>query len=304
MPPPGIRLSRAIVAAALLVFGSCIVWILFSGPDLLDEEELSQLLPEGFEADAARGQDVFHLGGCAHCHQVTSAESPWPGSLAGGNRLETRFGTFFSPNITTDPETGIGKWSSWEFVNAMVLGVSPAGYHYYPSFPYTSYAGGSLPDLLNLKAYLDTLEPVRSPNSPHDLRFPFNLRGLISIWKRAFHVAEPFEPDPSRSAEWNRGAYIVNTFGHCGACHTPRNLFLAELRDRPLAGSPPLSPTAEAAPAIAGLDRDEVLNALDEWSGAVSEDSAMFLVTATFSQHVSLADIEAVATYLSSLDSH
>ncbi len=299
----GIRLASVTIAAVLLVVGSFTVWILLSGPEPLDEDDISKLLPESFEANAARGQDVFYLGGCAHCHQVTSAESPWQGTLAGGNALVTKFGTFYAPNITTDLETGIGRWSSSDFVNAMVLGLGPDGNHYYPSFPFTAYAGSTLPDLLDLKTYLDTLEPIRSPNSPHDLRFPFNLRGLNGIWKRFFHVAETYEPDPSKSAEWNRGAYIVNTLGHCGVCHTPRNLFLAELRDRPLAGSPPLSPTAKAAPAIAGLDKEKILNALDEWSGAVSEDSAMFLVTATFSQHVSLPDIDAVATYLSSLDS-
>ncbi len=266
-----------------------------------DSAQLLDMAPSEFSADSKRGELVFHLGGCADCHLVRDPENPWFGTLAGGIRLETSFGTFFPPNITPDSATGIGGWSQEDFLGAMVLGTGPDGRHYYPSFPYTSYAGSSIADLLDLKAYLDEQTPVELSNVSHELRFPYNVRSAIGLWKLFFHEIEPFRPNDSRSDEWNRGAYIVNTLGHCGVCHTPRNRFLAERDDSPFSGGSPMSPGAKPAPAIAGLDNTEILNALDEWSGAVSENSPMFLVTLAFSQHVSIADSEAVAVYLSSL---
>ena len=293
---------RTAVLTTVVAVAVGVAWAWLEASGRPDSAQILDLAPSDFVADSSRGELIFHLGGCADCHLVRDTESPWFGTLAGGGRLETRFGTFHPPNITPDPGSGIGNWSLEDFVGAMVLGSSPGGEHYYPSFPYTAYAGSSVADLLDLKAFLDEQAPAMLPNTPHDLRFPFNLRSTIGLWKLLFHDVEQFRPDDARSEEWNRGAYIVNTLGHCGACHTPRNLFLAERKESPFSGGSPLAPGAKSAPPIAGLDSAEILNALDEWSGAVSENSAMFLVTLTFSQHVSIADAEAVATYLSSLD--
>ncbi len=168
----------------------------------------------------ARGELLFHIGGCTNCHTATGGPL-----LAGGDPLRTPFGTFYAPNITPDPQTGIGGWSTADFVRAMREGRSPKGEPYYPAFPYTSYALMSEEDLAALKAYLDTIPPVRQASRPHELPFPFNIRWGLRLWQWAFHDPKPFTPDPGRSEAWNRGAYLVLGPGHCGECHTPRTWY-------------------------------------------------------------------------------
>lgn len=185
------------------------------------------------EADRlARGELLFNIGGCTNCH--TAKDGPL---LAGGDPLVTPFGTFHAPNITPDPETGIGRWSEADFVRAMRDGRSPTGAPYYPAFPYTSYARMSEADLLDLKAYLDTVPPVRRPSPPHELSFPYNIRAGLRLWQWAFHDPSPFTPDPGRSPAWNRGAYLVLGPGHCGECHTPRGWHGALDQGRAFAGA-------------------------------------------------------------------
>ncbi len=264
----------------------------------MTEAQLAMRLPAGFVGDPQIGETLSHIGGCADCHRSSSND----GAMAGGGPLITFAGTFFPPNITPDVQTGIGGWTDVDFVNAMVSGVSPDGRHYFPSFPYTSYARTELTDLLHLKAYLDGLEPVSSRSPDHELSFPFAFRLGIGLWKFAFHDDSEFEFDASKSISWNRGAYIVNGLGHCGSCHTPRNLLFAERADRAFAGGEALKRGEKAAPRLAGLDAQKILNGLDEWAGSVSETSSMFLVTQAFSAHVPFEDHEAVAEYLSSLE--
>ncbi len=184
--------------------------------------------------DAERGAYVLRMGGCVTCHTDSKNGGAF---LAGGRALATPFGTFYPPNLTPDPDTGIGGWTTGEFVQALTEGVSPEGYDYYPAFPYTSYANMTVQDLADLKAYLDTVEPVANPVPPHDLDFPFNFRFLLKPWKAMFFHAHGIEPDPSRSEAWNRGNYLVNGPGHCGECHTPRNWLGASERSRFLAGT-------------------------------------------------------------------
>ncbi len=238
------------------------------------------------------------MGGCAHCHSESGGDGP----PSGGSGLETALGTFFAPNITPDPETGLGNWSAADFVNAMREGIGPRGQHYYPAFPYTSYASVAAEDLLHLKAYLDSLPAVSRPARPHEITFPFSIRPALALWKLAAHRIQPFEPDPEQSPEWNRGAYIVNGLGHCGSCHTPRSLILAENLSKRFAGAEPLKKGGKYAPRIAGIAEEDVLNALNEWSGAVDEKSPMFLLAVAFSNHVPFEDHEAVAEYLASLE--
>ena len=285
--------AAAAAALALAAFG--IIWA--AGRAGITDAELLASLPSGFAADPAAGEILYHMGGCADCHSDPEGD----GLPSGGIGLETAFGTFFAPNITPDPETGLGNWSESDFVNAMHEGISPAGRHYYPAFPYTSYALVSAEDLMHLKAFLDTLPPVSRPSKPQEVSFPFSFRPALAFWKLAAHREQPFEPDPEKSYDWNRGAYIVNGLGHCGSCHTPRNLILAESQSKRFAGAEPLKRGEKPAPRIAGIKEDDVLNALNEWAGAVDEKSSMFLVTRAFSSHVPFEDHEAIAAYLADL---
>jgi mono/diheme cytochrome c family protein len=177
---------------------------------------------------------VLRLGGCVSCH---TDEKNGGAFLAGGRTLGSPFGTFYTSNITPDPATGIGGWSTGAFVRALTEGVSPGGHPYFPAFPYPSYTRAQLDDLVDLKAYLDTVKPVANDVRGHDLRFPFGFRPLLKGWQLLFFDRGPFEPDPNRSEIWNRGAYIVTGPGHCSECHTPRNALGGPRRDRFLGGT-------------------------------------------------------------------
>lgn len=179
------------------------------------------------EPDPLNGEVLFHAGGCASCHGA---------DLAGGLELATAFGTFRVPNITPDPQSGIGGWSTLDFVNAMKQGVSPAGRHYYPAFPYTSYTRMTLPDLLDLKASLDTFAPAGGRIADHDLQFPWNLRRGLGLWKRLYLDDAPVAPLEQTGDLPERGRYLVEAVGHCGECHTPRGRFGGLDRSRWLAG--------------------------------------------------------------------
>ena len=190
-----------------------------------------------------RGRYLLHAGGCISCH---TAEDDDAVPLAGGHALETPFGTFYTPNITPDPETGIGGWSDEDFLNAFWDGVGPDGEHYFPAFPYTSYTGVSRADLLSIKAYLFTLEPVRRPNRAHDLPWYLSSRLAAGVWKWMNFRPARFEPDADQSDDWNRGAYLVRHLGHCGECHTPRNSMGATIPGREMAGTSGQPETSKA----------------------------------------------------------
>jgi mono/diheme cytochrome c family protein len=186
--------------------------------------------------DLANGQEMFNIGGCSSCHAVPNQQDRL--KLGGGLPMTSPFGTFYAPNISPDPADGIGRWSDTEFVDALTRGVSPDGSHYFPAFPYTSYAHARREDVTDLFAYLKTLAPVSGKVRDHDLPFPFNIRRNLGIWKLLFFDDTPFVPDASRAAQWNRGAYLVNSFGHCAECHSPRNLLGGIVAKQRLAGGP------------------------------------------------------------------
>ncbi|XUM22092.1 c-type cytochrome [Bradyrhizobium oligotrophicum S58] len=186
--------------------------------------------------DLANGQEMFNIGGCASCHAVPN--QPDRLKLGGGLPLTSPFGTFYAPNISPDPTDGIGRWSEAEFVNAVVRGVSPGGSHYYPAFPYPSYAAAKIDDVRDLFAYMKTLPPVAGASRAHDMPFPFNIRRTVGVWKLLFFDDKPFVANAARPAEWNRGAYLVNTFGHCAECHSPRNALGGIVSAQRLAGGP------------------------------------------------------------------
>ena len=182
-----------------------------------------------------RGEYLIHAGGCIDCHTEDSDEA---NALAGGRALESPFGTFYSPNITPDDETGIGSWSDDDFLNTLWDGVSPDGDHYYPAFPYTSYTGVSRDDVLAMKTYLFSLEPVEKNTPEHDLAWYISTRLAAGAWKLKNFDSARFSSDPEQTDQWNRGAYLVRHLGHCGECHTPRSSLGALHYDQELAGNP------------------------------------------------------------------
>jgi mono/diheme cytochrome c family protein len=190
------------------------------------------------------GRYMFFAGGCASCHAApASAKCDNPNyadplAVTGGRCLKTPFGTFYTPNITPDKETGIGAWSDEDFIRAMTEGVSPTGKNYYPAFPYGSYRHMKQDDLLDLKAFLDTLKPVRAQAPLNELSFPYNIRWGVGFWKWLNLGPAGFVPDPAKSAEVNRGAYLVEGPGHCSECHTPRDSLGGPIKEKWLSGAP------------------------------------------------------------------
>ncbi len=182
------------------------------------------------------GKVMFLIGGCASCHATPGQDDKT--KLGGGVGLKSPFGTFYTPNISPDPNLGIGKWTEANFVTAMVKGTSPDGRHYFPAFPYTSYQRVGTGDLRDLFAYLKTLPAVQDKSKPHDVPFPFNIRRTLGGWKFLFLDGKPFEGNPAKDAVWNRGAYLVNGPGHCAECHSPRNILGGIIASQRFAGGP------------------------------------------------------------------
>jgi mono/diheme cytochrome c family protein len=186
------------------------------------------------KADATHGAYVMTLGGCVACHTDTKHNGAL---LAGGAPLVTPFGSFVPPNITSDPNAGIGKWTLAEFSDALSNGHGPNG-QLYPPFPYTSYTTMTDQDIVDLYAALKAIPPVSKPALPHQISFPFNIRLANLAWQNLFFTPHRFAPDPNHSALWNRGAYIANGPGHCVECHSPRNPFGAILKGQEFTGAP------------------------------------------------------------------
>ncbi len=221
-----------IILDTAVVAGAALAWFL-SAPNYLDQTAL-----DGLVADAGRGEMVFHAGGCASCHSADKAQGADKLLLGGGRRFVSPFGTFIAPNISPDRTQGIGNWSTMDLANAMKNGVSPDGGHYFPAFPYTSFSRVKLGDIVDLKAFLDTLPPVATPSQPHEVGFPFNIRRAMGLWKILFFSDAPRLDVASASDQVRRGAYLVEALGHCGECHTPRNFLGGSKVSKWLGGGP------------------------------------------------------------------
>jgi mono/diheme cytochrome c family protein len=183
--------------------------------------------------DPKHGEYVVHMGGCLGCH---TEDKKGAVPFAGGRALKTPFGTFFGPNITPHPQAGIGGWTEADFIRAMRHGRRPDGANNFPAFPYPSFTKITDNDLRDIWAYLRTLAPSSRVNQPHDLRFPFAWRFAVTFWKWLFFKPGPLAEMPGASPAVNRGAYLVQALGHCGECHTPRNLLSGPVSSRFLAG--------------------------------------------------------------------
>ncbi|MDJ0918137.1 MAG: cytochrome c [Woeseiaceae bacterium] len=226
-------------AALLLVLAAVLAgwWIL--RPTTWSESELPAHSP-----DVKAGEKVFWAGGCASCHATPVNGRRAKGAdrllLGGGAELDTPFGVFRMPNISPHESDGIGGWSDLDFVNAMQLGVSPSGQHYYPSFPYASYARMKSEEVLDLFAFLKQLEPVASDRPEHELKFPWNLRNGIGVWKRLYLDPAPVIDLATDDARLKHGQALVEGAGHCGECHTPRDSLGGMDKKRWLTGAPNL----------------------------------------------------------------
>jgi mono/diheme cytochrome c family protein len=281
------------VALALTAF-----WFL-TIPDTISASALAPHTP-----DLANGKTMFNAGGCASCHAIPKQEDKT--KLGGGLALGSPFGTFYVPNISSDRIDGIGAWNEAQFVTAMVKGTSPTGEHLFPAFPYTSYQRMTLDDIRDLFAYLKTLPPVTGKVRDHALPFPFNIRRTLGLWKFLFLDGRPFTPDPSQSAQWNRGSYLVNAPGHCAECHSPRNMLGAVKRNLRFTGGP--APDGQGGvPNITQqkLKNWTVIDIADTLTTGMTPDAdfvggSMVEVVRNTSQ-LSVADREAMATYIKSL---
>jgi mono/diheme cytochrome c family protein len=188
------------------------------------------------KVDLANGKTMFHAGGCSSCHATPKQDDNT--RLGGGLALGSPFGTFYVPNISPHPADGIGNWTEAQFVNALIKGTSPDGRHYYPAFPYTSYQRARFDDLRDLFAYLKTLPQVPGRIRDHDLPFPFNIRRGLGLWKLLYLDGAALVPDRTKSAAWNRGAYLVNAFSHCAECHSARDFMGGIIESERFAGGP------------------------------------------------------------------
>ncbi|MDJ0860497.1 MAG: cytochrome c [Dinoroseobacter sp.] len=186
--------------------------------------------------DPVAGEAVFWAAGCASCHKAPGAEGEDALVLTGGQRLETPFGTFVVPNISTDPDAGIGRWNLEMFADAVTLGVSPRGEHYYPAFPYTSYALMTDTDVADLFAYMTTLPASKAENGAHELKFPYTFRPGLGLWKRV--NGDPRFQGPKGTPEVERGRYLAEALAHCAECHTPRDFMGRLEKDEWMAGAP------------------------------------------------------------------
>jgi mono/diheme cytochrome c family protein len=212
-----------------------------------------------------RGRYLATAADCVACHTIANGGKPF----AGGRGIETPFGNINSPNVTPDAETGIGSWTDEQFDNAVRNGVRPDGSRLYPAMPYTSYTKMSHDDVAAIRAYLKTVEPVRHPVVVNTLPFPFNIRASMRVWDWLYFNAGEFKNDPQKSADWNRGAFLVEGPGHCTACHTPKSFLGGDKSGEHLHGS---NLQGWFAPNITNDDRV----GLAQWS---SDDIVAYLKT-------------------------
>jgi mono/diheme cytochrome c family protein len=248
------------------------------------------------------GRYMATAADCTACHTAPGGKP-----FAGGGALETPFGTLLAPNITPDVATGIGGWSDDEFVEALRNGIGHGGIHLYPAMPYTYYTKMTRADVIAIRAYLDTLQPVHNVVIANQLPFPFNQREAMVGWNELYFKPGEFKPNPAKSAEWNRGAYLAESAEHCGLCHTPKNAMGGDETARPMQGSVLQS---WYAPNLTGDQRI----GLGDWT---IEDVVLYLKTGRnrfglgsgpmadaithSTSHLTDADLRAIAVYVKSL---
>lgn len=287
-----------------LVLGVLAIVVVLAAVFLLRPAEQGAPAPEakGEGSQIGRGEYLALVGDCLACHTVRGGKP-----YAGGLPIPTPFGTLFTPNITPDQETGIGKWSADDFWRALHDGVNKDGQYLYPAFPYTNYTKVTRADSDVMYAFFMALPPVQQPNQPHEMRFPYNQRQLLLGWRTLYFKAGEYEPNPKQSAEWNRGAYLVEGLGHCNACHASRNILGAVKEDDIGGGLIPVqnwyAPSLSSARET-GVGDWEVKDIVDLLRTGVSPRGAVYgpmsAVVAHSLQNTTLGDLTAMAIYLKS----
>jgi mono/diheme cytochrome c family protein len=274
-------------------------WVLLS----ILSASLFTLAPAAAASDPsliAQGEYVSHLADCGACH-TRAGGAPYAGGLA----IITPFGTVMSTNITPDPETGIGNWSDDDFYRAVTDGIGPHDEYLYPAMPFTSFTKMTRSDVLAVKAYLFSLKPVNAPRVPNGLAFPFDIRWTMIVWRALYFDSGVYQPDPKRSAEWNRGAYIVEGPGHCGECHSPRDFLGGTERRHSFAGGTDgawRAPNISADPrwGIGKLSVGDIVGLLK--TGAHDTSGVAFgpmaEVVKDSLNHVDVTDLQAMAVFL------
>ncbi|MDO8387870.1 MAG: cytochrome c [Polaromonas sp.] len=289
-------------AAGVLVAAAALVaWL-----NLRDEVDVDAPVAALAASDSllARGAYLARAGNCAACHTARGGAA-----YAGGRGIATPFGTVFSSNLTPDEKTGIGNWTSAHFWRAMHNGRSKDGRLLYPAFPYPNYTQVTREDSDALFAYLGSLPAVERAATPHALRFPYDSQAALAVWRALYFKPGVYETDPQRSAEWNRGAYLVRGLGHCAACHTARNALGASSEALDLAGglipmqnwyAPSLSSPLEAG--VGDWDRQHIVDLLKTGvSPRASATGPMAEVVLRSTQYLSDADLGAMAQFLKEL---
>lgn len=286
-------LFRTLVAAAILATG---VWTwAYRHPEISAIDEGS--LPAASEELLSRGEMLATLGGCESCHGE---------DYAGGVRLPTPFGALYSTNITPDPETGIGKWPEKAFRRAMRRGIDRKGGYLYPAFPYDHFTKTTDKDINAIYAYLMSRPAITRADTANELAFPYNIRIAMAAWNMLFLEEGPLLRDPTKQDNWNRGAYLAEGLGHCGACHSPRNFLGARDYERDYSGgdaegwhSPALN---EASPAPIPWTMDSLLNYFfDGWDGEHGIAAGPMKEVVEHVSTLTESDVEALATYVLSL---
>jgi mono/diheme cytochrome c family protein len=301
------RLQRVLLAVVLLVAGVALALFAMNRPSIDDPEFEARPAGPATPEQVARGAYLARAGDCAACHTVRGGVP-----YAGGRGIETPFGTVYSSNLTPDAATGIGLWTPAQFWHALHEGRSADGRLLYPAFPYPNYTRVTREDAEALYAYLRSLAPVSQPRRPHDLRFPYDSQLALAAWRVLFFQPAIERGSPTHSAEWNRGAYLVQGLGHCNACHASRNILGATPGPLDLGGgiipvqnwyAPALTSADEAG--VADWELQEIVDLLK--SGRSARGSAlgpMGDVVRQSTQHLSDADLRAMATFLKALPQH
>lgn len=297
------KIIKLVLAVSLLVAGlAALVWTL----NVRDEVDVKAPMATAGASDSliARGAYLARAGNCMTCHTARGGQN-----YAGGRGIATPFGTVFTSNLTPDDKTGIGTWSSAHFWRAMHNGRSKSGRLLYPAFPYPSYTQVTREDSDAIFAYLNSLPPVAQANRPHELRFPYQSQAALAVWRALYFKPGVYEPDTRRSADWNRGAYLVKGLGHCSACHTARNVMGASDEGVDLAGglipmqnwyAPSLTSSREAG--VGEWDREHIVSLLKNGvSPRASATGPMAEVVLRSTQYLSDDDLGAMALFLKEL---
>ena len=283
---------RKRVPLALAWFGLLVAIV--SRPAIADPQDFPQI---------ERGRYLAVLSDCASCHTVPGSNQ----QFSGGRSIETPFGNIVAPNITPDAETGIGTWSDDQFEAAVRKGIRRDGSRLYPAMPYNAYTKMSRDDVLAIRAYLNTLTPVRNAVVANTLPFPFNIRAAMRAWDALYFTEGEYRPEPNQSTEWNRGAFLVTGPGHCGACHTPKTFLGGDKADQFLRGSylqgwSALDITNDSRLGLGRWSKEDIVAYLRSGHNRITAATApMSEVIALSTSHMTDPDLNAIATYLKSL---